>query len=128
MDCLRIAPLGFLLAATCLVAPMQSQSVPSQQEPQPDASSWRPIPQARPIHAPFPIKAKLPYTVEIHPATAISAQDQQLESNEENSIREGAGMRLMDFTPNGWSYSQIACPAFPGHLFLRFMRTEGKGD
>ncbi|MGA2249715.1 hypothetical protein [Terracidiphilus sp.] len=127
MDCFRIVPLGLLLAATGLVAPMQSQSVPSQQ-PQPDASVWRPIPPAAPLHTPFPIKARLPYTVEILPATAVSPQDRQLESNEENSIRERAGMRLMDFTPNGWSYSQIACPAFPGHLFLRFMRTEGKGD
>jgi hypothetical protein len=66
--------------------------------------------------------------VEIRPAAAVPAQDQQLESNEENSIRERAGVHLMDFTPTGWSYSQIACPAFPGHLFLRFTRNGGKGD
>jgi hypothetical protein len=125
MDCLRIVPLGLLLAAAGLAAPMQSQSVPSQQPP---AAAWHPVPQASAIHAPFPIKSKLPYTVEIRPATAIPAQDQQLESNEENSIRERAGVHLMDFTPTGWTYSQIACPAFPGHLFLRFTRIEGKGD
>jgi hypothetical protein len=106
---------------------MQSQSAPSQQ-PQSDTAAWHPVPQARAIHAPFPIKSKLPFTVEIRPATAISAQDQQLESNEENSIRERAGVHLMDFTPGGWTYSQIDCPAFPGHLFLRFTRMEGKGD
>jgi hypothetical protein len=66
--------------------------------------------------------------VEIRLASAVSAQDQQLESNEENSIREHAGVQLMDFTPNGWNYSEIACPAFPGHLFLRFTRVAGKGD
>ncbi|WP_058189686.1 hypothetical protein [Terracidiphilus gabretensis] len=127
MDCFRIAPLGLLLAAAGFSAPMQSQAV-SSQPPQQDASAWHPIPPAAPVHAPFPIKAKVPYTVDILPATAVSAQDQQLESNEENSIRERAGMRLMDFAPGGWSYSQIVCPAFPGHLFLRFMRTAGQGD
>jgi hypothetical protein len=126
MDCFRIAPLGLLLAAIGLVVPMQSQSAQSQS--QSDAAAWHPVPQTRPVHSPFPIKSKLPFTVEIRPASAVSAQDQQLESNEENSIRERAGVHLMDFTPGGWSYSQISCPAFPGHLFLRFTRTAGKGD
>ncbi|HEX8812015.1 MAG TPA: hypothetical protein VF742_08490, partial [Terracidiphilus sp.] len=85
-------------------------------------------PESRPIQAPFPLKGKLPHTVEILPAGAVSAQDQQLEANEENSIRERAGVHLMDFSSTGWSYSEIACPAFPGHLFLRFTRTAGKGD
>jgi hypothetical protein len=128
MDCFRIAPLGLLLATVGLVTPMQSQSpVPSQQS-QPDATAWHPVPQVLPVHSPFPIKSKLPYTVKIRPAAAVSAQDQQLESNEENSIRERSGVQLMDFTSSGWSYSQIDCPAFPGHLFLRFTRNAGKGD
>ena len=120
-----IAAFGVLLTAVGLVVPVHAQS---QSQAQPDASAWHPVPQARPVHVPFPIDGKLPYTVDIRPAAAVSAQDRQLESNEENSIRERAGVHLMDFTPNGWSYSQIACPAFPGHLFLRFTRAAGKGD
>jgi hypothetical protein len=119
----RIAPFGLLLAAASVVVCAQNQP-PSQS----DSTAWHPAPEAHPISAPFPIKGKLPHTVEIRPASAVSAQDQQLEANEENSIREHAGVQLMDFTSTGWSYSQIACPAFPGHLFLRFTRTVGKGD
>jgi hypothetical protein len=133
MDRSYIASLGVLFAAIGLAAPMQAQTQQPAQPPtqtvQSDAAAaWHPVPQARPLHAPFPINGKLPYTVEIRPATAVSAQDQQLESNEENSIRERAGVHLMDFTPTGWNYSQIDCPAFPGHLFLRFTRAAGKGD
>src|ERR1700743_381284 len=100
MDCSRIVPFGLLLAAAGLAAPMQSQSVPSQPPP-PNTAAWHPIPQARPAHSPFPIKGKVPYTVEIRPAAAVSAQDRQLESNEEGAVREHAGVQLMDFTANG---------------------------
>ncbi len=127
MDCYRIATLGLVLAAACIAAPMQSQSVTPQQ-PQPDNAAWHPLPQPRPIHSPFPINGKSPYTVEIRPATAISAQDQLIESNEENSLRERAGVQLMDFSSTGWSHYQIDCPTFPGHLFIRFTRFAGKGD
>ena len=127
MDCFRIAALGLLLAAATLVAPAQALSAQSQTT-EPDAAVWHPVPSARPIHAPFPIKGKLPLTVEIRPASAMSAQDQVLEANEEGAVRERAGVHLMDFTLTGWSYSQIDCPAFPGHLFMRFTRIAGKGD
>ena len=127
MDCLRIAPLGIVLAAAPLLASAQTQSTQSQTA-QPDAAKWRPVTTARPVRAPFSLEGKLPLTVEIRPASAVTAQDQQLEANEENSIRERAGVHLMDFTREGWSYSQIDCPALPGHLFLRFTRAAGKGD
>jgi hypothetical protein len=127
MDCLRIAPLGIVLAAASLLAHAQTQSAQSQMK-QPDAGQWRAVAAAPTVHAPFPLEGKLPFTVQIRPAGALTAQDQQLEANEESAIRDRAGVHLMDFGSEGWSYSQIDCPAFPGHLFLRFTRTGGKGD
>ena len=127
MDCLRIAPLGIVLAAASLLAPAQAQSA-QVQSAQPDAVRWNPAATSRPIRAPFPLEGKLPLTVEIRPASAVTAQDRQLEANEESAVRERAGVHFMDFTASGWSYSQIDCRAFPGHLFLRYARNGGKGD
>lgn len=109
---IRLAVLVFLAAGSLAAA--QSQ--------------WRDVPPARSIPAPFPLEGKLPLSVEIRPASAVSAQDQQLAANEDSSIRQRAGLQLIDSTGSGWSYRQIACPAFPGHLFLRFTRNGGKGD
>lgn len=92
-------------------------------------AQWKPVPSEQSVRSPFPLNGKLPLSVEIRPAAAVSEQDKELEANEESSIREHAGLRFMDFAPGGgWSYSQIDCPAFPGHLFLRFTRGTGKGD
>jgi hypothetical protein len=120
MERIRLAALALLAAGSLAAA--QSQ--------------WRDVPPARPIQAPFPLEGKLPLTVAIRPASAVSAQDQQLAANEDSSIRQRAGLQLIDTgsgwsagTGNsGWSYRQIDCAAFPGHLFLRFTRDGGKGD
>jgi hypothetical protein len=119
MKRIRTTSIGLVFIAAGLVA--AAQTVPPPQ--------WKTVPSEQPVRSPFPLSGKLPLSVEIRPAAAISEQDKELEANEESSIREHAGLRFMDFTPGGgWNYSQIACPAFPGHLFLRFTRGTGKGD
>lgn len=118
MKRIRTTSIGVVfLSASLLVA---AQSAPQ--------ATSKPVPPAQIIHSPFPLSGNLPLGVEIRSAAAISDQDKMLEANEESSIREHAGVRFMDFTPGGWNYWQIACPAFPGHLFLRFTRSGGKGD
>ena len=121
MKRIRTSSIGVVFLAAGLLAAAQSK-------PQ---AQWKPVPPVQIVHSPFPLSGSVPYSVEIRPASAISEQDRELEANEESSIRERAGLRFMDFTSSaaaGWNYWQIACPAFPGHLFLRFTRTAGKGD
>ena len=118
MKRIRTTSIGLVFLTAGLLA--AAQSAPP--------AKWKPVPSEQPIRSPFPLSGKLPFGVEIRPAAAVSDQDKELEANEESSIRERAGLRFMDFTPGGWNYWQIACPAFPGHLFLRFTRSGGKGD
>lgn len=119
MKRIRTTSVGLVFLAAGLIAAAQSAPPPQ----------WTPVPLAHPVRAPFPLSGNLPLSVEIRPAAAIPEQDKELEANEESSIRAHAGLRFMDFTPGGnWHYWQIACPAFPGHLFLRFTRAAGKGD
>lgn len=80
---------------------------------------------------PFPPDAWKPVssaTVELRPAEQMTVQDRALEAGAEAAITEHAGMSGMEFTSGQWSYQQIACPAFPKHLFLRFTRNRGAGD
>jgi hypothetical protein len=68
------------------------------------------------------------YTVEFRSADELSQQDRLLIANAESSIAEHAGFAGLEYQQTGWSYSQIVCPAFPNHLFLRYTRNNGTGD
>jgi hypothetical protein len=65
------------------------------------------------------------YTVEFRSADELSQQDRLLIANAESSIAEHAGVAGLQ---TGWTYRQIACPAFPNHLFLQYTRNNGTGD
>lgn len=58
----------------------------------------------------------------------MSEPDRLLEAGAESSIAERAGYADIAFNEGKWSYTQLVCPVFPNHLFLRFTRNDGVGD
>lgn len=75
------------------------------------------------------VEPKAPFALNRHenpvtliPANQIAREDQDLLANAESTIQEKAGFESLDFDKSGWTYQQIACPALPGHLLLRFSR------
>lgn len=58
----------------------------------------------------------------------MTPSDRALEAAAEPSIAKHAGDAGFDFSHGPWSFSQVVCPAFPNHLFLRFTRNQGAGD
>jgi hypothetical protein len=71
---------------------------------------------------------KLPLKIEVRPATAMTQEEKDLESSASPAIREDAGLYDLGFGEGGWQETQLACPAFPQHLFLRYTRNLGTGD
>lgn len=67
-------------------------------------------------------------TLRFIPADQMSQSDQLTASNAESSIAEHAELNGFDLTDGDWKYVQIECPAFPGHLFLRYTRNNGATD
>jgi hypothetical protein len=126
MAVFRISPsclIAFLLAVLCA-----SPLVLSAQDP--GFTHQRAVPD--PVQpGPFSTKAtrKEPlYAVELRSADQLTAQDRLLLADSEASISERAHYTGMEYDHNNWSYRQIACPSFPNHLFLQFMRNNGVGD
>lgn len=80
------------------------------------------------VPAQFTLEGKLPLQVEILPADAMTERDRELASGAASAIRERAQLENISLGEGEWSYREIACPAFPGHLFLRYTRNNGPGD
>ncbi len=90
----------------------------------------KPVPRAK---APTPFAITQPAhsfapAVRFTPADQMSRDDQRTASNEESSIAEHASLNGFDLSEGAWHYEQIDCPAFPGHLFLRYTRNNGASD
>ena len=128
MERLKILPI--VLAATSIAAfcvPMGAQTV---QELSADGFKVRPVAEV-PRPMPFP-----PVTGDSGPARSIeflapdrmAQTDRDQAADAESAISEHAGFAGLEFNQGKWSYTQIVCPALPGHLFLRFMRNGGTGD
>lgn len=61
-------------------------------------------------------------------AVQMTTRDKVLEADMESSIAEHAARLGYALSVGNWTYQQVVCPAFPGHLFLQFTRREGVGD
>ncbi len=114
------------LALTCLAAQSQTvrQIIPAAPPP-----PKRVIPQQ--AATPLPPDAWTPVSpaaVELRTADQMRPEDRMLEARAEAAIAKQAAMSGMELAGGRWSYRQIVCPAFPGHLFLRFLRDGGEGD
>ncbi len=71
---------------------------------------------------------KLPMQVGVRPAAAMKQEDKDLAASSNAAIRKRAEFHDLGFSKGDWQESQIECPAFPQHLFLRFTRNLGEGD
>jgi hypothetical protein len=78
--------------------------------------------------APLGLEGKAPLKLEIRSESQVSEQDRNLEADAESTIRERATLQALDLNSGQWSWSELACPVFPGHLLLRFTRNNGEGD
>jgi len=61
-------------------------------------------------------------------AEQMSEADRNLEAEAESSVAEHAGFADIAFNEGKWSYTELVCPAFPNHMFLRFTRNNGAND
>jgi hypothetical protein len=80
---------------------------------------------------PFPpgsMRFKNTFSVEFLAPDQMTERDREMEAGAESSIAERAGFADLEFNEGKWGYRQIACPALPNHLFLRFTRNNGVGD
>lgn len=59
---------------------------------------------------------------------SMTAQDRQVVRDASPAIGKEAALRGFDLQRGNWSYQQIACPVFPGHLLLLYLRDNGVGD
>ncbi len=58
----------------------------------------------------------------------VTRTDRDLLADAESSIQERAGFENLDFNGGGWNWQELACPALPNHLFVRFTRNDGTRD
>jgi hypothetical protein len=66
--------------------------------------------------------------VQFRAADRLESRDRLLQSDAESSIAEHTVRLGYDLGAGNWAYQQIVCPAFPDHLYLRYMRRAGAGD
>jgi hypothetical protein len=62
--------------------------------------------------------------VEIIPEAAISAENKQIIAAAQQELRSRAAIDAISLNDHGWTIEQIACPAFPHSIVLRY--TAGK--
>ena len=73
-------------------------------------------------------EGKLPLHVDVRPTDAMTQADRELAGSAAASIRDRAALYELGFNEGDWEESQVECPAFPQHLFLRFTLNRGAGD
>jgi hypothetical protein len=124
---LRIALVIASMAAVC--APLAARPQAGE-DPSASRLKIKQVPDAVPPE-PFSPDSRTAATtapIEYRSAERMTERDRNLEAEGESSIGEHAGRMGLDFNQGQWSYRQVVCPAFPNHLFLRFMRNNGTGD
>ncbi|HEU5352278.1 MAG TPA: hypothetical protein VFU55_11835 [Terracidiphilus sp.] len=90
-------------------------------------------------NVPPPSSSSQPFSVNVHhshavraieflPQDRISAQDKLMVADAESSVAQRAHWSGISLQDGSWSYRQVLCPSFPGHLFLRYTRNNGARD
>lgn len=124
----RVSFLPIAFAAFALIALSANPAV-SQDSAQ-NGLKIRQVP-ARVAPMPFPPDSEAHdrvNSIEFRPAGQMSQKDKLLEADAESSIQERTRWTDIAFNEGPWNYRQVACTAFPNHLFLQFTRNNGTGD
>lgn len=66
--------------------------------------------------------------IEFIPQDRISERDKLIAADAESSVAERAHWSGFSLEEGNWSYQQVVCPSFPGHVFLRYTRNNGAHD
>jgi len=120
-------PLLTLATLTAVCVPAQAQTV-TERVPVTGREKVR-QPIVRPI--PFSIDTTTPWqtpSVEFRSVDQMTERDRELAANAESSIAEHVGHVGLEFNQGQWTYRQVVCSALPNHIFLRFLRNNGRGD
>lgn len=128
IQCLLVA------AAICLCASAPSQTV--TEDSHPGSVQGKAVhPTDHPTvfslnttNSPGGANSEAAQAIEFRTLDQMTPKDRELAANAESSIAERATYTDLEFNQGTWSYEQVACPALPNHLFLRFMRNNGTGD
>lgn len=94
-------------------------------------NATRILPPAVEVSSPFAIDAPASQradAVAFLSDDAMTARDRQDVRDAAPAIEKKAALRGFNLERGGWSYQQIACPVFPGHLLLLYSRNRGVGD
>jgi hypothetical protein len=123
----------FFLLASCMVASAAAASSSAAQPSRPKAQKgvMKFPPPVTAIETPFSLNAPLGQrteSVEFRAAYSMNEQDRQTASGAMPRIRENAALAGFNLDKGGWSYRQIVCSVFPGHLLLFFSRENGASD
>jgi hypothetical protein len=125
--------LGQIPVILLALAAIGSGQVIAQSDPSHEASRTAKVKVVPPAVAsgPFPIAetrtTSVP-SIEYRQAEQLSESDRLLVANDESSVAEHAETDGFDLSRGRWTYEQIICPAFPNHLFLRYMQNHGVDD
>jgi len=90
----------------------------------------RPLPPATdlPTDPRVAQEGQLPLQVAVQPMAAMTPEDKDLAASAAPAIHDQASLYELGFSQGDWQESQLECPAFPRHLFLRYTRNMGTGD
>jgi len=128
MERLRFLPIVLAIASIDLFClPASAQTVDDL-----SAAGFKIVPVAE-VPRPMPFQPVTEDSGQAHPIEFLTPdrmdqRDRELAADAEAAIGERAGFAGLEFNQGKWSYTQIACPALPNHLFLRFTRNDGAGD
>lgn len=118
---------SFLLASAC--AAILSDLLFAQATlPPPSRSHGQVVTPAKDATAdsPFAIDDSPKKPFQVIPAEAMSSADKDLLARWEPDLRRETSHLDLGYGHGSWNYSQLDCPTFPDHLFLRFSQVGSK--
>lgn len=113
------------LAVFALAGLTAAAQIPVPDSAQPPNAKKVPEAMGKPLALPVSGESKL--VVGVIPSADMSAEDQQLFASSQPEIRRRAAAELMPLDQAGWSIEQLACPAFPHWLLLRYTQGSAPG-
>lgn len=94
-------------------------------------SGVRILPPAAEIASPFAVNSpssERADAIAFLSPDAMTAPDRQAVRDASAAIAKNAAVQGFNLQQGSWSFQQIACPVFPGHLLLLYTRDRGVGD
>ncbi|KAA6464997.1 hypothetical protein DYQ86_03320 [Acidobacteria bacterium AB60] len=119
-----------LFRLTLLAVVTAGTALPAQNTGEIPGTKVRPAPREEnvPTDPRLAGEGSLPLHVAVQPWASMGQAEKDLAARASASIREQAKLYELGFGEGAWQQSELDCPAFPQHMFLRFTRDRGAGD